>query len=352
MPPAEAAPAFGVFLPVASGGWIVSETAPRLDGLWPQNLAAARAAEAAGLDFIMSMAKWRGFGGVTDFWGVSLESMTLTAALAQATHRIKLWATAHPRLFNPAVAAKMIATIDHISGGRAGLNIASGAYREEFAQMGAWRADLDHDARYDEVEAWTRAVKRLWTEPRVTSDEAGLGLEDCTSAPKPLSRPDLISPGMSRRGLAFAVREADICFIGGRTEEERRDTSRMAHDMAADLGRRTRTFMMCTVIHAESDAAAEREVARLAAGADMGAIIAMLQSWGAPPERLTELAKAQGPFMTRTVVGSPATCAERIAQFMGACELDGLMLIFPDYAEGVPMFGREILPRLRSVLAG
>ena len=49
----------------------------------------------------------------------------------------------------------MIATLDHISGGRAGLNIVAGAYRGEFEQMDAWDESLDHDARYDLTEEWT-----------------------------------------------------------------------------------------------------------------------------------------------------------------------------------------------------
>src|SRR6185437_12678502 len=54
---------FGVFLPVANGGWIVSRNTPLLDGGWTQNRDAALIAEAEGLDFVMSMGKWRGFGG-------------------------------------------------------------------------------------------------------------------------------------------------------------------------------------------------------------------------------------------------------------------------------------------------
>ena len=139
--------AFGVFLPVANGGWIVSRNTPLLDGGWAQNRDAALIAEAEGLDFVMSMGKWRGFGGATDHWGSSLESVTMMAGIAALTKRIKVWATMHAILHNPVVAAKMIATLDHISGGRAGLNIVAGAYRGEFEQMDAWDERLDHDAR-------------------------------------------------------------------------------------------------------------------------------------------------------------------------------------------------------------
>jgi len=342
---------FGVFLPVANGGWIVSKTAPPLDGLWKQNLAAAITADEVGLDFVMSMGKWRGFGGETNHWGVSMESITMMAGIAQATKRVKIWATVHTLLHNPAVTAKMITTLDHISGGRAGLNIVAGAFKDEFGQMGAWDSRLDHDDRYALAEEWTTIVKRLWSEPSVDFDGRFFHMKDCVSDPKPLSRPrpDLICAGMSDRGFQFSVRESDAVFIGGRTPDERRDASRRAKAVADQLGTTIKTYAMCTLIHADTDAAAEALVRHYAGGADMGAIISMLKNWGVPPDKLTAAAQAQGPFMTQTAVGSPATCAEQVAEFIDYCELDGLMLIFPEYVEGLKMFGAEILPHFKVV---
>ena len=341
---------FGVFLPVANGGWIVSNATPPLDGLWKQNLTAALIADEIGLDFVMSMGKWRGFGGETNHWGVSMESMTMMAAIAQATCRVKVWATVHSLLHNPAVIAKMITTLDHISGGRAGLNIVAGAFREEFDQMGEWDDTLSHDERYDLAEEWATIVKRLWREPSVDFDGRFFHMQDCVSDPKPVSkpRPDLICAGMSERGFRFAVGQADAVFIGGRTAQEHRDHSRTAKAVAAELGSTIKTYAMCTLIHAQTDAEAEALVRRYTEGADMAAIISMLKSWGVPPERLVAEAEAQGPFMTQTVVGSPKTCGEKTERFLDQCELDGLMLIFPDYVEGLHMFGAEILPRFRG----
>lgn len=344
---------FGVFLPVANGGWIVSDATPRLDGLYPQNRAAAVLADEIGLDFIMAMAKFRGFGGKTNHWGAVLESVTLMAGLAEATRRVKIWATVHPLLQNPAVAAKMITTLDHISGGRAGLNIVAGAYRDEFAQMSAWDEALSHDDRYALAEEWTHVVKRLWREDRVDHHGRFFDLNDCQSDPKPLSRPrpDLICAGSSDRGFAFAVAEADACFIGGADSRERRDASRRARAMAQGLGKSIRTYAMCTVVHAETDAAAQALARRYADGVDLDAVKAMLRSWGAPAERLDEAARRRGAFMTETVVGSPSTCGEKIEAFVTDCELDGLMLIFPDYVAGLTMFGEAILPGLRARFA-
>ena len=62
-------------------------------------------------------------------------------------------------------------------------------------------------------------------------------------------------------------------------------------------------------------------------------------------------ARAQGAFMTQSVVGSPATCAAQIEAFLRDCDIDGLMFIYDDYAQGLAVTGREILPRLRKAFA-
>ncbi len=340
---------FGVFLPVANGGWIVSTATPVLNGGWPQDRNAAIAAERESFDFVMAMGKWRGFGGTTNHWGTSLEAVTMMAGIAAATRRIKVWATLHAILHNPAVAAKMIATLDHISGGRAGLNIVAGAFQGEFEQMGAWDAALDHDARYDLTEEWTAIVKRLWREPSVDFAGRYFNFKDCVSEPKPLHPPELICAGMSARGFEFSVRECDGCFIGGRNEAETADASARARALAARLGKPIRTYCMMTVITAATDAEAEAKADRYRRGLDEGAVLGMLQSYGVAGNAMT--ARAQGAFMTQTAVGSPATCARKIEAFLRDCDIDGLMFVFDDYLEGTQVTGREILPALRSAFA-
>ena len=342
---------FGIFMPMANGGWIISKTAPVLDGLYPQNRAAAVLADEIGLDFIMAMGKFRGFGGETNHWGVTLESVTMMAALAEATKNVRIWATIHPLLQNPAVAAKLIATLDHISGGRAGLNIVAGAYKGEFEQMGAWDDTLDHDGRYRLTEEWTTIVKRLWAEPSVDFAGKFFTMKDCKSDPKPLSkpRPDIICAGMSERGFQFSVREADAVFIGGRTPEERRDASLRAKAAAERMGTTIRTYAMCTVVHGDTDAEAEALARRYDEGADLDAVVNMMTSWGMGGGDLRSKALSQGAFMTQTAIGSPATCGEKIQAFVDDAQLDGLMLIFPDYVSGLTMFGSEILGGLRAV---
>jgi pyrimidine oxygenase len=274
----------------------------------------------------------------------------MMAGIAALTKRVKIWATLHAILHNPVVAAKMIATLDHISGGRAGLNIVAGAYRGEFEQMGAWDESLDHDSRYDLTAEWTTIVKRLWAEGRVDFRGKYFTIPDCVSEPRPLRRPDLICAGMSERGFAFSVREADICFIGGRDEAETRVASLKAKELAASLGKDIKTYAMCTVIYGESDVAAETTAQSYRDGLDEGAVLGMLESYGANlgGKDNAMVARAKGAFMTHTVIGSPKSCGQQIGAFLKNCALDGLMLIFADYAEGIKVAGREILPGLRA----
>jgi pyrimidine oxygenase len=338
---------FGVFLPVANGGWIVSTATPALDGSWAQNRDAALIAEEQGFDFVMAMGKWRGFGGATGHWDRSLEPLTLLAGLAAITKRVKLWTTLHPILHNPAVAAKMIATLDHMSGGRAGLNIVAGAFAGEFAQMGAWDETLDHDARYDLAEEWTTILKRLWTEPRVDFQGRYFQLRDCVSDPKPLSMPTLLCAGMSKRGLEFSVRAADGCFIGGRDTDETRQASLRARTIARDLGKTIRTYAMVTVILGDTDAQAQARADAYRAGVDRQAVQGMLESYGVTGNAMTE--RAQDAFMTHAVIGTPDSCAKQIADFLHDGLLDGLMFIFDDYPKGLAMTGRHILPALGAL---
>ena len=346
---------FGVFLPIANGGWIISKNTPPLDASYKQNREAAMIADEIGLDFIMSMMKWRGFGGDTEHWGTSLESVTMMAGIAEVTKNARIIATVHTLLQNPAVVAKMIATLDHISGGRAGLNIVSGAFRDEFDQMGAWPADLDHDGRYRYAEEWTKLVKAMWEKDHVDYDGEFFKFKDCVSEPKPVSspRPYLICAGQSERGLRFTVQNTDACFIGGKTAEDTLRISRLARRVAAEYGTTIRVFAMSTIVFGDTDEEVFETVGYYKQGLDWGAVQGMMRSYGMEADGSASVMgeKAKETFMTHTVAGTPATCLEKIKEQIEGCELDGIMTIYPDYVKGLTIFGREVLPGLKAYFA-
>lgn len=342
----------GIFLPMANGGWILSKNAPPLDGSYAYNRKAALLAEEAGLDFIMAMAKFRGYGGETRHWNSALESVTLMSALAEATSRVKVWATIHTILQNPGVAAKMIATLDQVSGGRAGLNLVTGSYKDEFAQMGAWPEGVDHDQRYDLAYEWIRAIKALWTQDSVTRHGTYFDLEDCQSWPKPEKRPFLVCAGTSKKGMRFTADEMDAIFLSGDTPEKMKLSSDAAKAAAAELGRSVRTYCMMTIVFGETDKAAQATAGLYRAGLDEGALRGMMRAYGffdAEAGKENDfVAKSRQAFMTPHIAGSPETVTEKLTEMFTVSGIDGMMLIFPDYHAGIPIFGAEVLPVLRA----
>ena len=342
---------YGIFLPIGNGGWMLSTTAPHPEADYAWNRRAAMHAETIGLDFVMSMAKWRGFGGSTDHWGRSLESMTMMAALAEATSRVKIWATLHANLHNPAVAAKMYATLQDISGGRAGANIVNGSYAAEFEQFGVWDPELSHADRYRMTELWTEAVIRLWTEDSVTMHTPWFDLTDCQSRPHPATRPTLISAGKSEDARAFQARYADGAFLAGDSLEEMKELSRDVHERARAHGRVCRTYSMLTVVQDETDELAAKKVRQWSEGLDREALALMHTSWGIPEDQARAWAAGavgEAAFQTPYVAGSADTVTEHISYIVGEADLDGLMLIFPEYDQDMVLFGETVLPALRA----
>ena len=343
---------FGVFLPIANGGWILSSTAPKLDGSYEYNLKAALQAEEAGLDFIMSMAKWRGYGGVTEHWRYSLDSQMLMAALAAQTKRVKVWTTVHTLLQNPAVTAKMIATLDLISGGRAGLNVVTGAYKDEFEQMNAWPKDVGHDQRYDLAGEWIQIIKRLWNERSLSFDGRYFKMNDCESDPKPAARPFLVCAGSSQRGIRFTVDEMDAMFVSGKDNAEMGKVSRDVKALALAGGRRIRTYSMMNLVIGETDATAQAQADLFRSGFDEGALRGMMRAYGFLDSEIGKenafVSNSRSSFMSARLIGSVDTVARQMAEILEQCDLDGMMLIFPDYLAGIPLFAERILPRLRE----
>ncbi|MBV8535647.1 MAG: LLM class flavin-dependent oxidoreductase [Alphaproteobacteria bacterium] len=347
---------FGIFLPIANGGWITSRTAPPVDGSFDLNKRTTILAEGLGFDFVLSMMKWRGFGGAVNHWGHSLESMMLMSALSQVTSRIKLWCTVHTLLHNPAVAAKMVATLDHASGGRAGLNVVSGSYRDEFVQMGEWRDDLDHDRRYALAEEWLDAVKRLWIEPRVDLAGRFFTLADCVCDPKPLARPrpTLICAGISEVGLQLVARHADAAFVHGKDDPEIAANSRRAKAIAAEHGKTIQTFIYITVIPGATDEEAQAREAHYREGIDLETVRGMAAAFSHNPRQdgkaNTLVLRAQRAFMSSVISGSADTLRRALVNKIRTADLDGVMFMFPDFIEDQRFFGERVLPDVRHDL--
>jgi len=99
------------------------------------------------------------------------------------------------------MAAKALSTIDHISGGRAAMNVVAGWMQKEMNMFGA--DSLDHDARYAYADEWMEIVARLWTQEEIF-DFSGVHLRVKEGYQQPKSvqtpRPPVMNAGLSPAG--------------------------------------------------------------------------------------------------------------------------------------------------------
>ena len=99
---------YGIFLPIANNGWIISKNSPQYMPTFELNKHVTLKAEQMGLDFVLSMVKFRGYGGETEHWDYAQDSFTLMSGLAAVTSKIDLYATVQPLTMHPAMVARML----------------------------------------------------------------------------------------------------------------------------------------------------------------------------------------------------------------------------------------------------
>jgi FMNH2-dependent dimethyl sulfone monooxygenase len=161
----------GLFMPNCSYAYSISSRKQVLDDwTFESNLKIALRAEELGFELLFPVSKWRGYGGVTNYLGTSLETMTWASALLARTSRIKVFSTVHVPLFHPVVTAKMGTTLDHIGHGRWGLNVVSGWSEREFGMMGI--EVIPHAERYQRTAAYIEILKEA-TDPSSDSPFQG-----------------------------------------------------------------------------------------------------------------------------------------------------------------------------------
>ena len=350
---------FGVFLPNGSNGYIPSAGSPVYLPTYEHNLAITLEAERQGLDFVLSMMKYRGFGGETGYWDFCLESFTLMAGLAAATSKIRLFPSVTLLAHHPAICARMISTVDDISNGRCGLNIVTGWNKPEYVQMGLWKGDEYFERRYEYAADYLTIVKALWREGRTTHHSEFFDLEDCIVQPQPGREIPIVCAGQSPKGQDFTAKMGDHNFVIADPDALKGIVARVK-EKADGYRRQVGTYGLFHLIIAQTDAAAREYGEAIIAGGDEGAIANFLASaaldtnTGGTSDRLREglslpLDAGNAAFMGIPVIhGSPATVTEKIDAIGRDTGVDGILFSCPDFVQGVRDFGEQVMPRLKT----
>jgi alkanesulfonate monooxygenase SsuD/methylene tetrahydromethanopterin reductase-like flavin-dependent oxidoreductase (luciferase family) len=264
---------------------------------------------------------------------------TLTALLAQ-TQRIRAvpMVLANPYR-HPALLAKMVATLDIISGGRVTLGIGAGGSGSDTRASGLPFPSTRQ--RCQMLEEAVEVMRRLWTESSVDHNGRFYTLAGATVQPKPLQRPAppvLVGGHGERHVLPSVGRIADICNIGSNnTVVEHRQRLEIVHRSAEAAGRNPEDIEITqnsNVVIAPSQREFDLLVAHLAGQAGM------------------TVARYQDTRLRNTISGTPEQCADVISTYVDA-GMHYFFVVFPDFApsETLGLFATEVMARFNTAPA-
>lgn len=335
-----------------SEGLSLTKAPERWYPTWENNRALVIAAEEAGFEFHIPLARWRGIGGESDPMGVTLDPVTWAAGMLAVTRRIAVFTTVHVPFTHPIVAAKQLATLDQIGPGRVGLNVVSGWNQDEAEMFGV--EQRAHDDRYEYTEEWLDVVARLWTESApFDHDGRYFKLRGLIGSPKPAGgKVTLMSAGASRAGRSFAVAHCDRLYTVLISPEACRDEVASVTAAAARAGRRVDVYTSASIVCRRTRKEAE-EYERYFAHemADWAATDKLMQMLGidsqsfAPEHYTTFRSRFAGGHGHYPIVGDPDRVAEEIRRVRDT-GVRGLSLFFVNYEDELPCFRDEVLPRL------
>ncbi|WHT21837.1 dimethyl sulfone monooxygenase SfnG [Crossiella sp. CA-258035] len=351
---------FAYWVPNVSGGLVTSDIEQRTDWGYEYNRKLAVLAEDNGFEYALSQVRYIASYGAA----YQHESTSFSLALLLATQRLKVIAAVHPGLWQPGVLAKLIATADHLSGGRAAVNVVSGWFKDEFTKLGEpW---LEHDERYRRSEEFIRVLREIWTSEAAEFRGDFYRLHDFDLKPKPVEVPDRPHPeifqgGNSTAARAMAGRVSDWYFSNGKDFDGVTEQVSEVKGAAAANGRTVRFGLNAFLIARDTEAEAKEVLREIIAKANVEAVHgfrdAVAQAGQSTSDKrgmwadssFEDLVQYNDGFRSK-LIGTPEQIAHRIVEYKRR-GVDLLLLGFLHYLEEVEYFGKNVLPIVRELEA-
>jgi dimethylsulfone monooxygenase len=346
---------FAYWVPNVSGGLVVSTIEQRTDWSLEYNQRLAQTAERAGFDYALSQIRFTaGYGAEYQH-----ESVSFSQALLHATTKLKVLAAILPGPWNPAVVAKQLATIDHISNGRVAINVVSGWFKDEFTAIGEpW---LEHDERYRRSNEFIRALKGIWTQDNFTFKGDFYRFNNYTLSPKPVQKPhpEVFQGGSSRAARDNAASVSDWYFTNGNTPENLKAQIDDIREKAAKNNHKVNIGVNAFVIARDTEEEARAVLDDIIRHAHVEAVnafgSAVKQAGQASPEgegnwaksTFEDLVQYNDGFRTN-LIGTPQQIAERIVE-LKSIGVDLVLAGFLHFIEEVEYFGKKVLPLVREL---
>lgn len=319
----------------------------------------AQAHETAGFDRVL-----------VPYHSTSPDAMLTVAYAAGATKRVHFMLAHRPGFVAPTLAARQLATLDQLSGGRLAVHIISGGSDAEQRRDGDF---LSHDERYARTDEYLDIVRRVWTTPTPFDHQGDYyHVENAYSDVKPAQQPYLpiYFGGASAPALTIAGKHADVYALWGESKAQVAEQIARVRAEAAKHGRHIRfSVSFRPILAATEQAAWERADRILAETRRLRAVQGLstgsaLQSEGArrllaaagdgvrADDRLwTGIAKEIGGRSNSTaLVGTPEQVAETLSEYYRLGVSTFLIRGF-DPLEDALDYGRELIPATREKIA-
>ena len=287
-------------------------------------VAQAKAAEAAGYDRVFVMDHWYQLPGIGAPDESMFECYSMLSALAQHTERVRLSALVTGNTYrNPAMLAKTVTTLDHVSHGRATLGIGAGWFELEHEAFGFHFGTLGE--RFERLEEALQIIAPMLRDERVSLDGQHYKVVDVANSPAPIGKiPIMIGGQGEKKTLRLVAQYADESNLTGTVEDIPRKLEALDKHCAA-LGRdrseiKVTKLTMCCIAPTMEDALADLDrVAEVKGLSD----------------------KAKQFIQTSLIFGDPDTVGEQLQDAV-AKGLDGLTVDLPvngDDVERVALLG-------------
>ncbi|SDF89034.1 LLM class flavin-dependent oxidoreductase [Klenkia brasiliensis] len=345
----------GLFGTNCSYGLIMSHAASSYEITWEHTKAIAQKADRLGFEAMVPVARWKGFGGSTNFNGNCFETYTWAAGLAEATENIAIAATSHLPTMHPIVSAKQAMTIDHISGGRFVLNLVMGWVTPEMEMFG--REQREHDERYAFGQEWIDYAVKLWTEEgSFDVDGKYFNGMDVEAYPKPVQgpRPALINAGNSKAGIEFSARNVDVNFASLDTlENVQTYTSTLKEKARTEHQRDIQTMTYGLIVCRDTEAEAKAAFQNVIDEGDWGAAGNVIKIAGSGASQSFDhvVKEYQERFIAGwggyPIVGTPEQVTEELVK-LNQAGMDGMIMGLIDPVQELDVFESDILPLMQQ----
>lgn len=327
---------------------------------WENCLEVARRADAAGLEAIVPIARWKGYldGQFNHPSNEILDTFTYAAAIAQATRYSAVFATTHAPTIHPLVVAKQTSTIDAISNGRFVMNVVGGWNRREFSMFGIDL--LEHEDRYTYLAQWLGIIRRLWTETEEFDlDSKYFKMRGAVSRPQPVQKPaiPIMNAGHSSSGMHFAAEHADIGLVtlfGDNPEQWAKQITDYKSLAKDTFGREIQVWTNASITIRDTREQAQDYLQHYAEDhLDREAYESFIDTLsrennmlpGSPAYEFLKKHNKYGPGVL--IAGTPEDIAGRL-ELLSTAGLDGLIITFIDFLDGIDRLRRDVLPLLEA----